>query len=177
MRSEYNSKLNIPLQLAAVLLCLTLISVYFVSGLFARYTTENTTGNSAAVAKFAPAASFVEDTWIFGSDNSYYFEYQIQLTNPSEVDVDCSLEISFPDDMLNDAEFTFKGNTIKNNNGSTLQFGSFANLSSGDTTVVTETLGITINEEIYNRIMATHDGHNASLTAHFEAEISFTQID
>lgn len=177
MRSEYSSKLNITLQLAAVLLCLTLISVYFVSGLFARYTTENTTGNSADVAEFSPAASFVEDTWVFESDKLYYFDYQIKLTNPSEVDVDCSLEISFPDDMLNNAEFTFKGNTIKNNNGSTLQFGSIANLSSGDTAGITETLRITINEDIYNRIMATHNGQTASLAAHFEAEISFTQID
>ncbi len=176
MRSEYSSKLNIPLQLAAVLLCLTLISVYFVSGLFARYTTENSTGNSAAVAEFSPAASFVEDTWVFDSA-TYSFEYQIQLTNPSEVDVNCSLEISFPDDMLNDAEFTFKDKTIKNSNGSTLQFGSFGNLSSGDTTGITETLRITINEDIYNRIMASHNGQTAFLAAHFDAEISFTQID
>lgn len=176
MRSKYSSKLNIPLQLAAILLCVTLISVYLVSGIFARYTTENSSGNTAAVAEFSPTASFVEDTWVFDSD-TYSFEYQIKLTNPSEVDVNCSLEISFPDDMLNNAEFTFNDETKTNINGNTIQFGSFANLSSGDTTGITEILKVTISEDIYNSIMSSHNGQTSSLAAHFDAEISFTQID
>lgn len=164
MRSEYSSKLNIPLQLAAIMLCVTLISVYLVSGIFARYTTESSSGNIAAVAEFSPAASFVEDTWVFDSD-TYSFEYQIKLTNPSEVDVNCSLENFFPDDMLNNAEFTFNDITKTNINGNTLQFGSFANLSSGDTTGITETLKVTISEDIYNRIMSSRGADIFSCSA------------
>ena len=47
MRTESRSKSNMPLQLAAVLLCLTLFSIYFVSGLYARYTYKETNNNSA----------------------------------------------------------------------------------------------------------------------------------
>ncbi len=180
MRTESRSKLNIPLQLAAVLLCLTLISIYLVSGLYARYTTKHTTSTAAAVAEFSPLASFAEDTWFFDSDGSetaYSFEYQIKLSNPSEVDVNCGLEITFPDDMLSGAAFTFNDTVKANNNGAAIKFGDFGVLSAGDTTGVTEILKITINKECYDRIMSTHNGQNSSLSAYFDAVISFTQID
>ncbi len=46
-------KKNIPIRAAAVLLCLTLFSIYLVSGLFARYTSGTQNGDSARVAKFS----------------------------------------------------------------------------------------------------------------------------
>ncbi|MBR6669426.1 MAG: hypothetical protein IKL31_01610 [Ruminococcus sp.] len=180
MRTESRSKLNIPLQLAAVLICLTLISIYLVSGLYARYTTKHTTPTTAAVAEFSPLASFAEDTWVFDSDGlqtAYSFEYQIKLSNPSEVDVNCGLEITFPDDMLSGAVFTFNDTVKENNNGASINFGNFEDLSAGDMTGVTEILKITINKECYDRIMSTHNGQNSSLSAYFDAVISFTQID
>lgn len=180
MRSESRSKLNIPLQFAAVLLCLTLISVYLVSGLFARYTTERTSGNSAAVAEFSPLASFVEDTWVFDSEGTataYSFEYQLTLSNPSEVDVSCGLEITFPDDMLNGSVFTFMDVQKENINGAAIDFGDFASLTAGDTVGIKKILRITIDENCYNSIMSFHDGQTDSLAAYFDAVISFTQTD
>ncbi|MBQ4533647.1 MAG: hypothetical protein IJA18_00435 [Ruminococcus sp.] len=180
MRTDSRSKLNIPLQLAAVLLCLTLISVYLVSGLYARYATTQRISKAAAVAEFSPLASFTEDTWVFDSDASqtaYSFEYEIKLSNPSEVDVNCGLEITFPDDMLSGAVFTFNDTVKENNNGTAINFGNFEDLSSGDATGVTKILKITINKECYDRIMSTHNGQNNSLSAYFDAVISFTQID
>ena len=47
------TKKNIPMRVAAVLLCLTLFSTYFVSGLFARYSTSVQSGGHARVAKFS----------------------------------------------------------------------------------------------------------------------------
>ncbi len=52
-KHQNNAKVNIPLRVAAVLLCLTLVSTYFVSGLQARYSTSGQSGNSAGVAKFS----------------------------------------------------------------------------------------------------------------------------
>lgn len=45
--------MNIPVRAAAVLLCLTLASTYFVSGLFARYSTSDQSGGNARVARFS----------------------------------------------------------------------------------------------------------------------------
>lgn len=45
-------KVNIPLYIAGVLFCLTLVSTYMVTGLFARYTAGGTGSDSARVIKF-----------------------------------------------------------------------------------------------------------------------------
>ncbi|MBQ7875229.1 MAG: hypothetical protein IJ306_08760 [Oscillospiraceae bacterium] len=45
--------INIPMFIALVLLCLTLFSVHFSSGIFARYTTRANGGDSARTAAFA----------------------------------------------------------------------------------------------------------------------------
>lgn len=52
-RHKNKRKRNIPIFAAAVLLCLMLFSTYFVTGLFARYTTSAENGDSARVAKFS----------------------------------------------------------------------------------------------------------------------------
>ncbi len=44
---------NIPMRIAAVLLCLALFSTYLVTGLFARYTTSAQGSDHARVAKFS----------------------------------------------------------------------------------------------------------------------------
>ena len=56
MRKDHHkrkTKMNIPVRAAAVLLCLTLASTYFVSGLFARYSTSDQSGGNARVARFS----------------------------------------------------------------------------------------------------------------------------
>lgn len=50
---ENKPKRNIPIRAAAVLLCLTLVSTYLVSGLFARYAIRAQGSDSARVAKFS----------------------------------------------------------------------------------------------------------------------------
>ena len=51
-RSNRRSHLNIPMCLASVLFCLTMVSVYMVSGLYARYTTSGSSEDSARVIRF-----------------------------------------------------------------------------------------------------------------------------
>ncbi len=47
------AKRNIPIRVAAVLFCLTLLSTYLVTGLFARYTSSAESSDHARVAKFS----------------------------------------------------------------------------------------------------------------------------
>ena len=54
--------MNIPVRAAAVLLCLTLASTYFVSGLFARYSTSDQSGGNARVARFSFNGGIVDAT-------------------------------------------------------------------------------------------------------------------
>lgn len=51
-RKKTGAKVNIPMCLACVLLCLTLFSVHFSSGVVARYTTTTDSGDSARVIEF-----------------------------------------------------------------------------------------------------------------------------
>lgn len=46
------ARINVPICLAGVLLCLTMFSVYLASGVFARYTTTAVSGDSARVITF-----------------------------------------------------------------------------------------------------------------------------
>lgn len=52
MVKQTNQKRNIPMRLAALLLCFTMVSLYLVSGLFAKYTTGDAGSDSARVAAF-----------------------------------------------------------------------------------------------------------------------------
>ena len=86
--------------------------------------------------------------------------------------------------MLKGAKFTFNGDTkIFNDdtpetaNVATLDFGEFADLDAGQTTETIKILKVTIDKDCYDNIMAAHSGQGVSLSAHFEAVVSFTQID
>lgn len=52
MVRHHKTKLNIPMCLAAVLLCLTLISIHLTSGLYAKYISSVSGNDSARVIKF-----------------------------------------------------------------------------------------------------------------------------
>ncbi len=55
------AKRNIPIRVAAVLFCLTLLSTYLVTGLFARYTSSAEGGDHARVAKFSIQGKLTQD--------------------------------------------------------------------------------------------------------------------
>lgn len=87
-----NSKLNIPIRAAAVLLCLTLFSTYLVAGLFARYATSAQNSNNARVAKFSVTGSgmlsqSIEASVIPGKSEPVTVEIQ----NDSEVAVEYTI--------------------------------------------------------------------------------------
>ena len=63
MKSRPKVKFNIPICLAAVLLCLTLFSFYFSGGLYAKYVTRASGSDSARVAKFDVSIQSVLDIY------------------------------------------------------------------------------------------------------------------
>lgn len=96
--SKSNKKTPIVFYVGIVLACLTLISVYMTSGLYARYTTRATSSDSARVAKFrvtdtltvtdskgdvVHSFTMFEDSLIPGESTTYTFAVQ----NDSEVAV------------------------------------------------------------------------------------------
>lgn len=89
------SKLNIPICVAAVMFCLTLFSTYFVSGLYARYTSSALNANEARVAIFSVKGGgeltkpIVADLVPGGVS-----EKNLIITNDSEVAVDCTIEVT-----------------------------------------------------------------------------------
>ena len=52
MVTHHKTKMNIPMCLAAILLCLTLFSFYLCGGLYARYTTSDSGEDAGRVARF-----------------------------------------------------------------------------------------------------------------------------
>ena len=92
------AKLNIPLCAAAVLLCLTLVSIHLTSGLYARYTASATGSDSARVAKFDVAVSIAPaDGGVTLSNDIKSGSYTIIIENKSEVAIEYSLALSFAD--------------------------------------------------------------------------------
>lgn len=85
---------NIPMCLACLLLVLVMFTTYMTSGLFARYTTSSTGNDSARVARFdVDVRGSVKDLDIFTSQNEDTGEYEIVITNHSEVVVRYDLAV------------------------------------------------------------------------------------
>lgn len=82
-------KMNIPMCLAGVLLCLTLISFHFCGGLYARYTAGGAGEDTARVAKFdiSDSGAYFSQNLLIQSAPDKPIEKQIEVKNNSEVTV------------------------------------------------------------------------------------------
>ncbi len=95
---KVNSKANPIFRIAAILVCLTLITTYMMSGMYARYSTSTSGSDSARVAKFSVSdmlkqGDTVEDkieiSMLPGEEKVYTFT----ITNDSEVAVSYNVEV------------------------------------------------------------------------------------
>lgn len=126
-------KVNIPMMLACVLLCLTLFSMHLTGGLFARYTATDTASDSARVAKFRVTGELSDGVTVdcaAGSSGSCV----LTVTNHSEVAVSYGLDIRFEEALgdlwtvsLMDGA-TKKPGTI---DGETIHYGTLGSLAPG----------------------------------------------
>lgn len=100
-KSNSTKKPNIVLCAGLVLLCLTFFSVYFTSGLYARYMTKDSAEDSARVAKFnvvvTPKEKELNDIVLatISSGNDDKSSYIITLDNNSEVAVNYELILEY----------------------------------------------------------------------------------
>lgn len=93
-RQKREMKWNIPFCLAATLFCLTVVSVFLVSGLYARYTAFGSGEDSARVAKFEiNVAGDVLTDYLPQQIAPGTYENKIQVTNNSEVAVKCVVQV------------------------------------------------------------------------------------
>lgn len=79
-------KHNIPMCMALVLLCLTMITTHMTGGLYARYTTTASGSDSARVAKFDVQCNV---TAVEGTTD----QFNVTVTNNSDVTVEYTLEV------------------------------------------------------------------------------------
>lgn len=85
---------NQIMRLAAVLLCLTLLSLYLLCGMYARYTSQDSGGDSARVAKFnvSESDSLQRHTYAVEITPDTSENLEVQITNSSETSVKYILE-------------------------------------------------------------------------------------
>ncbi len=174
MQEKAGRKLNITLRIALMLLMLTLISIYLASGIFARYVSENSGSSGANTAKFAPKAEFTDADWWYDPESELKtFNYNLKLTNLSEVNVRYDMTITFPDDILDGAEFEFDGDKQTVDHTKPLHYSNIAEVAPNDMTA--RTISLTISEDCYNKMSAKYD--LSKLTAFFDADVTISQID
>lgn len=88
-------KRNMPMSIACVLLCLVLITVYLVCGLYAKFTTSGSGTDDSLVAKF----DITEDDLLIGEELVFDFApgtyiNEIKVTNSSEVAVNYTITVT-----------------------------------------------------------------------------------
>lgn len=95
------AKVNIPICLALILLCLTLISIHMTSGLYARYTASATATDSVKVAKFDVSGSLGKNVTV-NCQQGNSGTYVLTVTNNSEVTISYSICVVFAEEVPGD---------------------------------------------------------------------------
>lgn len=83
----------ILMRIAAVLFCLVVVSTYLMAGLFARYTTNGSSGDSARVAGFHVALTGVTDGVTYDVTTLEPGKVTVTLDNQSEVAVSYKIRV------------------------------------------------------------------------------------
>lgn len=122
---------------AMVLLCLVLVSAYMTGGMFARYTTSVTGGDSARVAKYDVSISALSKTDF--SLNSFdqgalSSSCTFTVTSNSEVAVKYSLIITFPEALPTWLTVTVDDDKVTTVNGNVCTFSDVGSFDPGSHT-------------------------------------------
>ena len=102
-----NKKVNIPIRIASVMLCLVLFSLYMTSGMLAKYTTGGNGKGNGRVAKFSVTATdrgeseYVFDQAQAEEQPDEYGNYSVIVKNDSEVAVRYTIILRFKEDKPN----------------------------------------------------------------------------
>ena len=166
------------LRLAAVLLCLALITTHLASGLYARYISRSTTDASARVASFAIETDIdrielgsteAPTLQLGGEDGTQSVQLPFYITSGSEVTVGYSVSIDFADALpeylyitLTDGAYT--QTVAADGTKSEFTFPDFGTLSAGSTETQKADLTLTISVPDLTRITEEVSIPNAELT-------------
>lgn len=164
-------KINIPMALACVLLCLTLITTHMTGGLFARYTTTAQASDSARVAKFQVAGT-ENGTVSVQSDTDSEGNYSFEVINHSEVAITYDLEIVFTEDVTDWLDLEI-GTTPAGEDAKTFTFADAGTLPPGEEATHEITFKVTDWSGITSGMSGEEDTKNLSFTVNIHAE----QID
>lgn len=173
-------KVNIPMALACVLLCLTLISMHLTGGLFARYTAKGDGGDSARVAKFSVLSTLIpqEEKVSFQCSPSETGEFDLTVQNRSEVAVEYTVDVVLDQEV--DSRLTVslkKGETetagVLQADNKTYTFTILEILSPGDSQVYD--LSFAVPDWTYLTENAT--GATAAKALKFTVNVNAQQID
>ena len=147
--SNNGYKVNWPMRIAGILLCLVLVSFHFTSGLYARYTTRGEGEDSARVAKFTVDvnSNLLQQEQLVTLDIvPGEKQYKIEIVNNSEVAVECVVKIVNITKNI-PMTFAFDGSTV-NSEGVAVSH----TLSSNTTEYVDFSVCWTANEDALNYI-------------------------
>ena len=176
------NKVNIPLFLAGILFCLTLISISITSNLIAKYSTTVSEGDSARVAGFHPVATItpVNSTILYDTNTSdYEIKYTVGVSNASEVAVKYDVVISFEENnnKLSGAKLKLDNNDEVTISQDSIRYDNVGVLPANDKTGKTHTLTFTVTKGLIEQLIAGAPGSELDLTSSFTVTVDFTQLD
>lgn len=173
MEMKKNRRINIPMRIASILLCLVLFSVYMTSGMLAKYTTGGSGKDQGRVAKFSVSAAADNANYEFTQgEETPVKEYKVTVENPSEVAVRYTVQLQF-DEAVPDYLIIKRGDTetvtpsTADRKTVELQGGTLGPKKTG-----TDTISFSID---YNKFVQSNSGHEVTLD--FSAAVKFIQID
>lgn len=174
MEMKKNRRINIPMRIASILLCLVLFSVYMTSGMLAKYTTGGSAKDQGRVAKFSVSVTANDADYEFrqsDKETEQVKSYTVTVNNPSEVAVRYTVQLQF-DEAVPDYLVIKRGETAVtpatvDRKTVELQGGTLAPKGTG-----TDTISFSID---YNKFVQSNSGHEVTLD--FSAAVKFIQID
>ena len=169
-------KINIPIRIASVLVCLVLFSLHFNSGMYAKYSTGTVdkdkgriakfdvsagkAGNSVTVLSFEPASGS-------GSFEAQTFKFRVE--NRSEVAVRYSVRIIFENEI---PDYLTVTGAEKSEDKKSFILKDLGTLDAGNTSADVE-----IGFNIGAGYLGTVDGLHSEVSFDFTAVVDFVQID
>ena len=163
-----NTKVNIPMVVALILLMLTMISVHLTSGLYARYTARATASDSAHVAFWnVGATSEKPAVSIDCSTDDLDDVYRFTVTNNSEVTARYDVVVTFTEALGEGISFKLdKTKTPQTNDNKTFTFENVGQLNYGGDSAEHTLTFVAVSEDI-----------SEDVSCDFTVTIDFEQID
>lgn len=157
---------NVLLHLGLTLFCLTLVSVWSLSGIYAKYCKESSDSDNARVASFSVAANGVTQ-----DADGLAEDYKITLENNSETAVSYDIKVTVSNKFSDKVNIKL-GDIAPTVNGKVYTFSNAGNLSVNST--AEKNLTFSIDENSFSE-MAVGGSYDAECP--FDVEVTFTQID